>query len=430
MDNNLRIAIAGLGTVGVGVVKAFQEHAAGITQKSGRSIEIVSVSARDQSTDRGVDLSGYSWAEDAVSMASDDNVDVVVELIGGSEGIAYDLVHSALSNRKHVVTANKALMAHHGHELAVLAEANNVSLQYEAAVAGGIPIIKMMREGLAANNIEVVEGILNGTCNYILTTMRETGRDFDDVLKEAQDKGYAEANPAFDIEGTDAAHKLALLTAIAFGVKPDIESMPVTGVTNIGAEDIKFASQLGYKIKLLGAARRVNGHIDQSVEPCLVSEKSPLNGVEDVFNAVMVQGDFVGQSMATGRGAGEGPTASSVVADIIDIARGISVSTFGVPAQDLREAQWAAPEEVKGQFYLRVVVVDKKGVLAHVSDVLDQHGVSIGSVIQRGKDPDNEISIVLETHETSRKAMDDVVNALNDGGVAVKMPTLLRVEPH
>ncbi|HPF78544.1 MAG TPA: homoserine dehydrogenase, partial [Alphaproteobacteria bacterium] len=292
-----RIGIAGLGTVGAGVVKVLQENADLVEQRAGRPVEIVSVTASNKNKDRGVDLSSYDWANSLHDMASDPRLNAVIELIGGADGDAKKLVEEALTQGKDVVTANKALLAHHGYELAQLAEKNMATLAYEAAVAGGIPIIKSLREGLSANQIESLYGILNGTCNYILSEMRETGRDFDDVLQEAQQKGYAEADPTFDVDGIDAAHKLVLLGALAFGVKPDFSALDIQGIRHITSKDIKFADELGYRIKLLGMARRVGEKVMQSMEPCLVPLKSALGNVEGVFNAVLTEGNYVDKTM-------------------------------------------------------------------------------------------------------------------------------------
>ncbi len=348
-----RIAIAGLGTVGAGVVETLQTNAELITARAGRPIEIAAICDRDQDSDRGVDLSGYEWAGDAHGLCDMDGLDAIVELIGGSEGIAYDLAKAALGKGVSIVTANKALLAHHGLELAALAEKNGAKLGYEAAVAGGIPIIKALREGLAGNEISCIYGILNGTCNYILTEMRETGADFDDVLKEAQEKGYAEADPSFDVDGVDTAHKLCLLTSLAFGVKPDFKALSTKGIREITIADIKAAGGFGCKIKLLGIAKRQGGKISQSVEPCLVPVESALGGVEDSYNAVFVEGNFVEKVLMTGRGAGRKPTASAVVADIIDLAKGLDEPVFGVRTDKLAEPVWADTGDIKSRYYIR-----------------------------------------------------------------------------
>ncbi len=316
----LRIGIAGLGTVGAGVVRLLQENAGAVAAHAGRPIAVTAVSARDPSRDRGVALSGLRWVDDPVALATAPDVDVVVELIGGSEGPARALVQAALANGRPVVTANKALIAVHGAGLA--AEAGTTPLAFEAAVAGGIPVIKALREGLAANRISRVAGILNGTCNYILTAMHTHKQEFAAVLAEAQALGYAEADPSFDIDGIDAAHKLAILAAIAFGRPVAFDAVYVEGIRTISALDIAFAEELDYRIKLLGTARRHGDGIEARVHPCLVPRTAPLARVDGVFNAVVAEGDFVGRVMLEGRGAGAGPTASAVVADVIDIARG------------------------------------------------------------------------------------------------------------
>ncbi|MEM6781791.1 MAG: homoserine dehydrogenase [Pseudomonadota bacterium] len=428
MSEPFRIAIAGLGTVGRGVVKILQNQSDLIANRVGRPIEIVAVNARDKSADRGVDLSTYDWVDNPSDLSSRDDVDCVLEMIGGSEGVAKDLVEAALDNGKHVITANKALLAHHGLELAEKAENKNVSLNYEAAVAGGIPIIKSMREGLAADKVTGVYGILNGTCNYILTEMRETGRDFADVLKDAQELGYAEADPSFDVGGIDAAHKLALLTALGFGVKPDFDQLSIEGIESITADDIQFADELGYRIKLIGMARDLNGKIYQTMAPCLVPTNSALGSVEGVFNAVFVEADPVDKAMAEGRGAGEGPTASAVVADVIDLARGIHLPTFGVKVQDLQGAQWASLSDVSAQHYLRLNVLDQPGVIADVSAVLRDHEISIESLVQRGHDPQQPVSVVMVTHETNAQAMQDAIADISKIPAILDQPSVLRIE--
>lgn len=428
MSEPLRVGIAGLGTVGVGVVKIITQNADIITARAGRPIEIVAVSARSKGTDRGVDLSSYDWVDNTADLAAHENVDVVVELIGGSEGVAADLVNAAINNSRHVVTANKALVAHHGYDLALQAESKGVSLAYEAAVAGGIPIIKAMREGFAANNIHSVYGILNGTCNYILTMMRETGRDFDDVLQEAQDLGYAESDPTFDIEGIDAAHKLCILTSIAFGVKPDFDAMKIQGISHVNATDIAYATEFGYRIKLLGIARRMNGKIMQILEPCLVPINSPMGIIDDVYNAVYAEGDFVETPLLTGKGAGEGPTASSVVSDIIDIARGFKVPTFGIPAMELSDASWIDLGETRARYYLRLSVIDQPGVVADISAILKEQKISIEGMVQRARAPGQAVPIVLTLHDSRHENVVNAVEAIEKLSVCNEKPCLMRIE--
>lgn len=428
MSESLKLAIAGLGTVGVGVLKNIEQNTDLLTQRAGRLIEVVAVNARSKDKDRGVDLSPYQWVDKTTDLADLDNVDVIIEMIGGSEGIAYDLCIKALGNKKHVVTANKALMAHHGAKLAKLAEDNGVSIAYEASVAGGIPVIKAMREGFACNNIKGVYGILNGTCNYILSEMRLTGRDFDEVLKEAQELGYAESDPTFDIDGIDAGHKLCLLTALAFGTTPEFESLEMTGIRHINATDIAYASELGYKIKLLGIARRYDGGVMQVLEPCLVPKDSSLGSVEGVYNAVHIDGDFVDTGYLVGRGAGEGPTASAVMSDIIDIARGFNTPTFGVPAKDLKDPQWVDVGETLNCYYVRLNVLDQPGVLADVSSILRDNEVSIEAFLQRGRDPGQPVPLIMTTHETKHKNMMQACQDMEKLSFILDKPCLIPIE--
>lgn len=306
MTDPLKIAVAGLGTVGAGTLKLLGEQAELLALRSGRALQVTAVSARNRNLDRGVDISGFQWFDDAVGMARSADADVVVELIGGSDGAAKAVCEAAFEAGRHVVTANKALLAHHGTDLAAKAEAAGVSLAYEAAVAGGIPVIRALREGLAGNRITRLHGILNGTCNYILTTMRETGRDFADVLAEAQKLGYAEVDPAFDIDGVDAAHKLALLSAVAFGARVDFAGVYTEGISQIAAMDIEYAEELGYRIKLLGISEMNHDGIHQRVHPAMVPIGAPIAAVEGVFNGVVTEGDFVGTTVLEGRGAGAG----------------------------------------------------------------------------------------------------------------------------
>ena len=424
----LRIAIAGLGTVGTGVVKLLQTHAGDLARRCGRPIEIVAVSARNRGRDRGIDLSHYRWHDDPLALAGLAEVDVVVELIGGSEGPARKLLEAAIAGGKHVVSANKALLAHHGAALAQAAEAKGVSLGYEAAVAGGIPIIKTLREGLAANRIERIYGILNGTCNYILTTMRQTGREFADVLADAQRLGYAEADPSFDVDGVDAAHKLAILAGLAFGCEVDIGHVHVEGIRNVSAVDIAFAEELGFRIKLLGIARLTEHGIEQRVHACMVPLGTPIAHVEGVFNAVVTEGDFVGQNLCQGRGAGAGPTASAVVADLIDIARGRSQPTFGLPAGELKKLPASPMARHRGAYYIRLMVVDKPGVIADVTAALRDEEVSLESMLQRARSPGEPVPVVLTTHDSEEAAMRRALDRIAALGSVVEPPHVIRIE--
>jgi len=424
----LRIGIAGLGTVGAGTIKLLESQAALISLRCGRDIKVTAVSARDKAKDRGVDLSGYKWHDDPVGLASDDEVDVIAELIGGEDGAAKALVEAAIANGKHVVTANKALIAHHGTELAKSAEAANVALAFEAAVAGGIPIVKAMKEGLAANNISRVFGILNGTCNYILSEMRETGKDFEIVLKEAQDLGYAEADPAFDVDGVDAAHKLAILTSLAFGCEVNFKDVYIEGIRHVSPLDIEFADDLGYRIKLLGIARKTDQGIEQRVHPCMVPLDAPIAHIEDVFNAVVADGDFVDTTMYEGRGAGEGPTASAVVADIVDIASDRRSNTFSIPADKLSKMKVAPISSHVGSYYVRFMVADKPGVFAAIASALHDNNVSMEAILQRGRSESEAVPVVLTTHEADEASMIATLEAIEKNETVVEPPRLIRIE--
>ncbi|WP_119458349.1 homoserine dehydrogenase [Rhodospirillaceae bacterium SYSU D60014] len=428
MSESLRVGIAGLGTVGAGTVRLLQTHRALLAERCGRPIEVTAVSARDRRRDRGVPLDGLRWCDDALDLARDPEVDVVVELIGGSDGPAKTLIEAAIANGKHVVTANKALLAHHGTALARAAEAAGVGIGYEAAVAGGIPIVKALREGLAANRIERLYGILNGTCNYILTTMRETGREFADVLVDAQRLGYAEADPSFDVDGVDAAHKLAILTSLAFGCEIDFDGVHVEGIRHVSAIDIAFAQELGYRIKLLAVAQPTEHGIEQRVHPSMVPLGTPIANVEGVFNAVVTEGDFVGQSVAEGRGAGAGPTASAVVADLVDIARGRAMPAFSVPVSALRPLSPSPIERRRGAFYVRLMVVDRPGVIAGVAAALRDEAVSMEAMIQRGRDPEEVVPVVLTTHETDEAAMRRALDRIAGLDPVVEPPRMIRIE--
>ena len=428
MTQPLRIGIAGLGTVGAGTVKLLQEHGTLLAQRCGRAIKITAVSARERKRDRGVDLAGYRWHDDPLKLAEDPEVDVVAELIGGSDGVAKTLVETAIGKRKHVVTANKALLAMHGTALARKAEEAGVALTCEAAVAGGIPVIKNFREGLAANRIERVYGILNGTCNYILTTMRKTGREFADVLAEAQKLGYAEADPTFDVDGIDAAHKLAILTSVAFGCEVNFAGIHVEGIRHISATDIAYAEELGYRIKLLGIARPTELGIEQRVHPCMVPLGTPIAHVEGVFNAVVTEGDFVGQNVAEGRGAGAGPTASAVVSDLIDIARGRTLPTFSIPAAQLKKLPVSPMERHQGSYYIRLMVVDRPGVIADVTAALRDEEVSLEAMLQRGRAPDEAVPVVLTTHDTVEASMRRALARIESLKTVVEPPRLIRIE--
>lgn len=429
MTRPLSIGIAGLGTVGGGVRTMLRQNAELIAARAGRPIAVTAVSARDRTRDRGMDLSGLRWYDDPVALAGDANVDVVVEVIGGSDGPAKALVEAAIAAGKQVVTANKALLAVHGAQLAAAAEKAGVILAFEAAVAGGIPAIKALREGLAGNRISRVAGILNGTCNYILTVMRERGREFAEVLADAQKLGYAEADPAFDVDGIDAAHKLAILAALAFGRPVDFGAVYVEGIRRVSALDIAFANELGYRIKLLGIARATDGGIETRVHPCMVPQSAPIARVDGVFNAVVAEGDFVGRVMLEGRGAGAGPTGSAVVADLIDIARGRATPVWGAASGSLSSAPSVPMSAHVGAYYLRLMVVDRPGVIADVTAVLRDAGISLESMLQRGRSPGEAVPVVLVTHETGEAAMRAALERIAALGAVLEPPALIRIEP-
>ena len=428
MQPPLRLGLAGVGTVGAAVLRLLAQNGKLLAERAGREISIIAVSARDRARDRGVNLKHLRWYDDPLALAADPEVDLVVELIGGAGDPAFALCRAALEAGKPVVTANKALLAHHGAELARRAEANGVTIGFEAAVAGGIPIVKTLREGLVGNRISRIYGILNGTCNHVLTTMRESGRDFDDVLAEAQHLGYAEADPSFDIDGLDAAHKLALLAALAFGCAPNLDGVYIEGIRHVSPLDIAFATEMGYRIKLLGVARRTEHGLEQRVHPSMVRIGTQISQIEGVFNAVVAEGDQVDATLYSGRGAGGGPTASAVVADIADIAKGASPPVLGVPTAALQTLPTAPMERHYGAYYFRLMVVDKPGVLADVAACLRDHEVSIESLIQRARNPLEPVPIVLTTHETTEAQMTGALARIGALPTVLEPPHMIRIE--
>ena len=428
MSSSLKIGIAGLGTVGSGLVRLIVEHEKELGLRAGRKIEISRISARDRNANRGFDISPYGWDDDPLELVFDEDIDVVVELIGGSDGISKDLIFAALKNGKHVVTANKALIAHHGKAISHAAEAAGVSFSYEAAVAGGIPIIKSLREGLAGNKLSRIYGILNGTCNYILTAMSEQGREFEDILAECQKLGYAEANPGFDIDGIDTAHKLAILASVAFGGEVNFEAVHVEGIRHISTMDMQFAEELGFRIKLLGIASIQENGLEQRVHPCMVPFANPIANVSGALNAVVADGNFIGTIVQEGAGAGAGPTASAVASDIIDIARGLRVPVFGLPAERLKLLPPVPMQLHKGAYYIRLMVVDKPGVLADIAAALRDHAVSMESVLQRTRDPGEAVPVVLTVHETKEASMTGALERIATIGAVVEPPRMIRIE--
>ena len=432
MATSLRLGIAGLGTVGAGVLDILAKHGALVAARAGKAIEVTAVSARNKTKNRGHDVSRLNWYDDPVKLAAAPDVDVFVELMGGEGDPAKAAVETALKAGKHVITANKALLAHHGSSLARLSEVNGVALNFEASVAGGIPIVKTIREGLAGNRAGKLFGILNGTCNYILTKMANEGRAFGDVLKEAQALGYAEADPTFDVGGFDTAHKLAVLTSLAFGAEVNLKAIDIEGIEAITLDDIRNASEMGYKIKLLGVAVASNEGIEQRVHPTLVPKGSPVADTDGVFNAVVVKGDFVGDLMLEGRGAGAHPTASAVISDVVDIARNNFRPAFGVPAAELRPYTAAPPKAHEGGYYVALELHDKPGAVASVARILADEKISIESIFQRGKQakdtPRATAPFILITHDTVETAMRDALARIETDGHVASRPRMIRIE--
>ncbi|MGR3512571.1 MAG: homoserine dehydrogenase [Paracoccaceae bacterium] len=426
MSQPLRLGIAGLGTVGVGTIRIVQRQAALLTARTGREITISAVSARSRDKDRGVRLGDYAWEDDPVALAKREDVDVFVELIGGEDGPAKDAVEAAIAAGKHVVTANKALLAMHGQTLAEAAEAAGITLRFEAAVAGGIPVIKALTEGLAGNEITRVMGVMNGTCNYILTRMQSAGLSYDAVFKECEDLGYLEADPTLDVGGIDAGHKLALLTSIAFGTQVDYDALTIEGIERITIEDIEQAADMGYRIKLLGVAQMSGRGLEARMTPCLVPDTSPLGQLEGPTNMVVLEGDSVGQIVLRGAGAGEGPTASAVMGDVCDIARGITLPVFGTPATQLQPAV-KSNQDTPSAYYVRMALFDKPGALARIASVMGEAGISIDRMRQYGHQSENA-PVLIVTHKTSKDALDAAIRAMPDTGVLASEPVALRIE--
>ena len=435
MSEPLRIALAGLGTVGGGVVRLIEANADLIARRAGRPIVITAISARNRGKNRGFDASRYAWEDDMVILGERGDVDVVVELVGGADGPALALARTTFEAGKALVTANKAMIAHHGIELAKRAEAAHSALKFEAAVAGGIPVIKGLKEGAAANHIHRVYGILNGTCNYILSTMEDTGRDFADVLSEAQAKGFAESDPSFDIDGVDAAHKLSILSSIAFGTAIDFGGVAITGIRRVLAADIAQADALGYYIRLIGLADVETGpdgkrRLFQRVHPHLVHRDHPLAHVDGATNAVVSEGDFVGRLLFQGAGAGDGPTASAVVADLIDIARGDIGAPFSIPAAELDQATRADSGHRTGKAYLRFTVADRPGTLAEIAAAMRDAGVSIESLIQKGRvevGGEDRALVSLVTHHGPESAIAEALRLLDGSPSLAEAPLVMHI---
>ena len=428
MARTINIAIAGLGTVGAETYRLITEESDFLKARSSANFNVVAVSAKSKDKKRDVDLTGVEWIADCRDIADIDNIDVVIELVGGSEGVAKELVEKAITNGKSVITANKALVATHGNKIGELVAKHDVMFGYEAAVAGGIPIIKTIREGLASNRLGKIYGILNGTCNYILSVMRETGQEFEDILADAQRLGYAEADPSFDVDGVDAAHKLAILSAIAFQTPINFSGVYVEGIRLISPIDIDFATELGYRIKLLGIGELLGNGLQQRVRPCLVPVNIPIAQVEDVFNAVAAEAEGLGTSLSYGRGAGAGPTSSAVLSDLLDFANNRRTSFLGTADSELVVRPIQELQNLSGSYYLRLQVYDRPGVLADLTAVFRDKGVSVEALLQRGRNPDGTVPVVLTTHETSEEAIQKSVAEFEKLENVVEKPCILPIE--
>ena len=415
----VRLGICGLGTVGYGSFTVLKNNADEIFRRTGKAVNVTRIGTRQLKEHQ--DVGGVNVSNDVMAVASDPDVDIVLELMGGT-GPARELVLAAIDHGKHVVTANKALIALHGNEIFAAAAQKNVIVAYEAAVAGGIPIIKSIREGLAANRIEWLAGIINGTGNFILTEMAEKGREFSDVLKQAQELGYAEADPTFDVEGIDAAHKLTILASIAFGIPLQFDKAYTEGISNITIEDIRYARELGYRIKHLGIARRSEAGIELRVHPTLIAEDNLIANVNGVMNAVMVQGDAVGPTLSCGAGAGAMPTASAVVADVVDIVRlmdspACAVPNLGFQADSLADVAVLPISDITSAYYLRVLAHDKAGVLSDITEILGDFNINIEAVIQkepRVHDAEHILSVIILTDEIRESVMMDAIARIEE----------------
>jgi homoserine dehydrogenase len=433
----LRVGIAGLGTVGAEVVRVIESQAGALSARCGRSLRVVAVTARSKAKKRGLDLGGIAWVKDALALAADPGIDCFVELIGGAGDPALSAIETALKSGKSVVTANKALIAKHGLRLAKLAEAHGGALNFEAAVGAAIPIIKTLREGLAGTGVNRVYGILNGTCNYILTRMEQEGLSFADCLKDAQRLGYAEADPSFDVDGHDTAQKLAILASLAFGTKVAQSAVYVEGISSIAPEDLRAASELGYRVKLLGVAVRTVKGIEQRVHPTMVPKSSSIAQVMGVTNAVTIDGEGIPPITLVGPGAGGAATASAVVADIADVARGVRVNPFGRPVDRLRGTEKAPMERHEGGYYIRLMARDLPGTAATIATRLAEQKISIESIVQRhanGVDAaqsagkSSQVPVLLITYATHEDAVYRALKAVQGDKVISGRPQVIRIE--
>ena len=421
----INIGIAGLGTVGSEVAKQLQSNSEFLNRKAGKQLNLVAVSANNKNKNRNFDLSNLKWFTNAASMSETNEIDLVVELIGGSDGIALDLCKNSLIKGKSVVTANKAMMSKHGYELAKISEKNKCSIAFEASVAGCIPIIKSLRDALSGTRVNSISGILNGTCNFILTEMREKGISFAEVLKDAQEKGYAEADPTFDVDGIDAAQKLTILSAIAFGIAPDNKNLSISGIRDVDVTDILFAEELGYRIKLLAYSKLDNGLV-QEVSPCMISLDKQISNVEGVLNAVELETELAGSVLLTGYGAGAEATATAVLSDIISIAQDKQPNVFGTRVSSL-QLDIKQGDKENNRYYMRLNVIDKSGVLASVTEIFKKYGLSIESLLQRGRNPNEEVPVVITTHETDHKTLTSVIKELSNSKELISKPVCMKI---
>jgi len=430
----IKVGLLGIGTVGAGTFTVLKRNQEEIRRRAGREIEIAMVADLDTERAKAIVGSDVVVVKDAHQVVDNPDIDIVVELIGGY-GIARDLVMKAIANGKHVVTANKALLATHGTEIFRAAQERGVMVAFEAAVAGGIPIIKALREGLTANRIQWIAGIINGTTNFILSEMRDKGLDFDVVLKEAQRLGYAEADPTFDIEGVDAAHKATIMSAIAFGIPVQFDKAHVEGITNLQASDIRYAEKLGYRIKLLGIAKRVDKGIELRVHPTLIPTNRLIANVEGAMNAVLVQGDAVGATLYYGKGAGAEPTASAVIADLVDITRLATadpehrVPYLAFQPNEMSDTPILPMSEITTSYYLRICVADKLGVMADITRILADGAISIDAMLQKEPaDGETQTDIIILTHQTQEKHVDRAIAAIEALSTVVAKVTRIRLE--
>jgi len=426
MGTPIRIGIAGLGTVGIGVIKILRECSNIIEERLGKGVEVIAVTAKSKEKKRDENLDGYTWEESPINLVNRNDIDIFVELIGGTDGVAHEAVKLALSKGKHVVTANKAMLAVHGKKLAELAESNNVSLKLEAAVAGGIPVIKVITESLAGSNIKRVMGVINGSCNYILTRMEKSGLSFETIFNEANALGYLEADPQLDVGGIDAAHKIAIISSLSFGTVVNFDGVTIQGIEKISIDDIKHAADMGYRIKLLATAQITELGLEQRVTPCLVPDHSPLGGLEGGTNMVVI--DTIGSDpiILQGPGAGRIPTANAVVSDIIDIIRGSKVKTFGKAASLLKDVD-VSKGSTNTSYYIRLLVDDKPGTLAKVTATLGNEGISINRLRQYDHEA-SKAPVIIVTHETTSSSIEIALKKLSETGVVSIEPVALRIE--